>query len=117
MAVPAEDEPRHGDQGDGYVCGDESPGPRPPSLPRAAREYPSSVSLFAVVMLVAAVVLVGAVQFPGLVARVGTDARRSRRRSARKAKLRVVESRHDEEFVRAVERDLAALPTIDEHDR
>jgi hypothetical protein len=75
------------------------------------------VSIFAVVMLVAAVLLVAAVQFPGVVERVGADARRGRRRAARKAKLRVVDSGHDEEFVRAVERDLAALPTIDEHDR
>ena len=69
------------------------------------------------VMLVAAVLLVTAAQFPSVVARVGADARRGRRRAARKTKLRVVDSGHDEEFVRAVERDLAALPTIDEHDR
>jgi hypothetical protein len=72
------------------------------------------VSPFAVVLLVAAVVLVGAVQFPGLAARLSVDARRSRRRAKRKAALRVVGPGPDEDFVRAVERDLAALPTIDD---
>jgi hypothetical protein len=43
------------------------------------------------------------------------DARRSRARTRRKQKLRVVQP-DSEEFARAVERDLAALPTIDEHD-
>ena len=39
----------------------------------------------------------------------------SARASAEKANLRVVTSDH-EEFARSVERDLAALPTIDEQD-
>jgi hypothetical protein len=65
-------------------------------------------------MLVAALVLVAAVQFPSLTARLSPEARRARSRASRKAALRVVESDSDEEFVRAVERDLAALPTIDE---
>ena len=65
-------------------------------------------------MLVAAVVLVVAVQFPSLADRLSPDARRARSRASRKAALRVVESESDEEFVRAVERDLAALPTIDD---
>jgi hypothetical protein len=68
-------------------------------------------------MLVAAVALILASQWPRLSHRVPKPkpARRSRR-LRRKTKLRVVEPEHDQEFIRAVERDLAALPTIDEHD-
>jgi len=48
---------------------------------------------------------------------VGADARRGRVRARKKAKLRVVSpSEEEEEFARSVERDLAALPTIDERD-
>ena len=68
-------------------------------------------------MLVAAVVLMAAVHVPRLPGRLSLDARRSRQRAKRKAGLRVVDSDADDDFVRAVERDLAALPTIDEHDR
>lgn len=74
------------------------------------------MSPFAIVMLVAAVVLVAAVHMRRLPERLSPAARRGRQRSRRKEKLRVVESEPDEDFVRAVERDLAALPTIDERD-
>jgi hypothetical protein len=76
------------------------------------------VSVFAVVLLVAAVVLVAAAQWPALSRRFGVEARGERRRAKRKSKskLRVVEPSQDEDFVRAVERDLAALPTTDEQD-
>jgi hypothetical protein len=47
---------------------------------------------------------------------VGTDARRRRERSRRKASFRVVRS-EEEEFAASVERDLAELPTIEEKDR
>jgi hypothetical protein len=40
----------------------------------------------------------------------------SRRRARRKSRLRVVETDPDDDFARSVERDLAALPTIDEHE-
>ena len=43
------------------------------------------------------------------------SARLARRKRRSKANLRVVTSDH-EEFARSVERDLAALPTIDEQD-
>ena len=83
--------------------------------------YPScSVSVVAVVLLLAAVVLVVAAEWPRVGRRVGSDARRERERARRKKNLRVVEptSADDdsEEFARAVERDLASLPTIDERD-
>jgi hypothetical protein len=76
------------------------------------------VSVFAVVLLVAAVVLIVAAEWPRIAALTGADARRERARSRRKAKLHVVppEADESEEFARAVERDLAALPTTDERD-
>ena len=74
------------------------------------------MSPIAVVLLVAAVVLVGAVEWPRLSARLGVDRRRARERSRRKDRLRVVPSEPDDDFVRAVERDLAALPTIEDRD-
>jgi hypothetical protein len=72
------------------------------------------VSVFAIVLLTAAVVLVVAAQWPKLSSRVPRP--KERKRARRKRKLRVVEPDHDDDFVRAVERDLAALPTIDERD-
>ena len=72
------------------------------------------VSLFAVVLLAAAVLLVAAAQWPKLTVRAPSLKQRKRRR--RRSTLRVVDPEHDDEFVRAVERDLAALPTIDEQD-
>lgn len=65
-------------------------------------------------MLVAAVVLLGAAEWTR-VAKIG-EARAQRRRANRKSRLRVVENEPDDDFARSVERDLAALPTIDEHE-
>lgn len=75
----------------------------------------SAVSPIALVLLVAAVAIVAAAQWPRLSGRFGVDERRQRQRRRRKANLRVVHPDH-EEFARSVERDLASLPTIDEHD-
>jgi hypothetical protein len=72
------------------------------------------VSWFAIVLLVAAVVLLAAAEWTRL-ARIG-GARSDRKRARRKSRLRVVESDPDDDFARSVERDLAALPTIDEHE-
>jgi hypothetical protein len=72
------------------------------------------VSPFAIVLLVAAVVLLGAAEW-GRVAKLG-DARNQRKRARRKSQLRVVDTEPDDDFARSVERDLAALPTIDEHE-
>ncbi len=72
------------------------------------------MSPFAIVLLVAAVVLLCAAEW-GRVAKFG-DARDQRRRARRKSRLRVVDTEPDDDFARSVERDLAALPTIDEHE-
>jgi len=73
------------------------------------------VSPFAIVLLVAAVVLLGAAEW-GRLAKFGT-ARNERKRARRKSRLRVVDDTEpDDDFARSVERDLAALPTIDEHE-
>jgi hypothetical protein len=77
------------------------------------------MSLFAVVLLVAAVILVVATEWTRIQQRLGGDARRSRERARRKSEWRVVSSERSsdpDDFQRAVERDLAALPTIDERD-
>jgi hypothetical protein len=71
------------------------------------------------VLLVLAAALLVAVELPRLGRRFGADARRDRDRRKRKARLHVVESEDDEsdEFIRSVQRDLDALPTIEERDR
>jgi len=73
------------------------------------------MSVFAVVLLVAAAVLAGATVWPRVSAKFGSGARVRRDRARRKERLHVV-GPDSEEFARAVERDLAALPTIDERD-
>ena len=73
------------------------------------------MSLFAIVMLVAAAVLLAAAEWSRLAGL--REARSSRHRAQRKSRLRVVSGEADpDDFARSVERDLAALPTIDEHD-
>jgi hypothetical protein len=75
------------------------------------------MSAIAIVLLAAAIVIVAASEWPRVAGRFGRDEQRLRDRRRRKAKtnLRVVHPDH-EEFARSVERDLAALPTIDEQD-
>jgi hypothetical protein len=75
----------------------------------------SVVSLFAIVMLAAAVVLLVAAEW-SRVGRLG-EVRARRDRQRRRSRLRVVDDEGpDDDFARSVERDLASLPTIDEHD-
>ncbi len=77
------------------------------------------MSPFAVALLLAAAALVVAAEWARIGRLIGSDARRTRRRERRKRSLRVVATEHDtdpDDFQRAVERDLAALPTIDERD-
>jgi len=71
------------------------------------------------VVLVLAAALVVAVEWPRLGRRFGAEARRERDRNQRKAKLRVISSEdvESDEFIRSVQRDLDALPTIEERDR
>ena len=76
----------------------------------------AAMSPIAVILLAAAIAIVAACEWPRLGGRLGIPKRESRTAKRRsKANLRVVTSDH-EEFARSVERDLAALPTIDEQD-
>jgi hypothetical protein len=71
-----------------------------------------------IVALVLAAALIVAVEWPRLGRRIGADARRKRERQKRKARLRVVSpDEESEEFIRSVQSDLDALPTIEERDR
>ena len=72
------------------------------------------MSWFAIVLLASAVVLLVAAEWTRF-AKVGA-VRSDRKRARRKSRLRVVENDPDDDFARSVERDLAALPTIDEHE-
>ena len=68
-----------------------------------------------VLLILAAGVVIGA-EWSRVSTLVGTDARRQRERSKRKASFKVIRS-EEEEFAASVERDLADLPTIEERDR
>ena len=70
------------------------------------------------VLLVLAAALAVAVEKPRLERRFGAVGRRDRDRQKRKKQLRVVTPEDEsEEFIRSVQRDLDALPTIEERDR
>jgi hypothetical protein len=69
-----------------------------------------------IVLLIAAVVVVAGAEWSRVNGIVGSDARRRRERSKRKATFRVIRT-EEEEFAASVERDLAELPTIEEKDR
>ena len=66
-----------------------------------------------IVLLALGVLVVVAAEWPRVSGVVGADARRRRDRERRKAKLRVVTT-DDDDFVESVQRDLDALPTIEE---
>jgi len=68
------------------------------------------------VVLILAAALVVAVERPRLERLFGSRARKERER--RKAQFRVLTPDDEsDEFIRSVQRDLEALPTIEEHDR
>lgn len=70
------------------------------------------------VVLLLAVALVVAVEVPRLGSRLGAEARRERARARRKREWRVITPEEEsDEFIRSVQRDLEALPTIEERDR
>jgi hypothetical protein len=73
------------------------------------------MSIVAIVLLVAAVGLVGATEWPRLSRRAGLDTGVRRERKLRKSHLQIVKTDTDD-FAKAVERDLAALPTVDDRD-
>ena len=66
-------------------------------------------------LLAIGVGIVVASEWPRFERIAGSDARRQRDREKRKAKLKVVSS-DDDEFVRSVQADLEALPTIEERE-
>jgi hypothetical protein len=75
------------------------------------------MSVVWIALLACAVAVLVAAEWPRLDRWVGSEARRSRERSKRKQKLKVVRSEESlEEFAASVERDLSRLPTIDERD-
>jgi hypothetical protein len=70
------------------------------------------------VLLVLAALLAVAVERPRLERRFGSAARRDRDRQRRKKQFKVITpDDENEEFIRSVQRDLDALPTIEERDR
>jgi len=70
------------------------------------------------VLIVLAALLAVAVEKPRLDRRFGAAARRERDRQKRKKQFKVVTPDDEsEEFIRSVQRDLDALPTIEERDR
>jgi hypothetical protein len=75
------------------------------------------VGWIAIGLLVAAVLVVVAAEWPRVSERIGADAwaRRSKRR--RKEKLTLIRGDEaEDDFVKSVERDLADLPVLDEHE-
>jgi hypothetical protein len=69
-------------------------------------------------LLVLAALLAVAVERPRLERRFGAAARRDRERRRRKKQFKVITPEDEnEEFIRSVQRDLDALPTIEERDR
>jgi hypothetical protein len=77
--------------------------------------YSWRVSVIGIVLLAAAVLLLATAEWPRLSRRFRHESQSApRRRAGRPRHLRVVETDSDpEEFQRAVERDLANLPTYD----
>jgi len=72
------------------------------------------MSVIGLVLLVAAVVLLVYAEWPRIARRTTLDRRAQRPKPTRKRHLRVVDPESDpDEFQRAVERDLANLPTFD----
>jgi hypothetical protein len=74
------------------------------------------MSLIGVVLLIAAAALIIAAEWSRLGRRTRLDESSRRERKRRKSHLRVVDNETDD-FARAVERDLANLPTIDPREK
>ena len=70
------------------------------------------------VLIVLAALLAVAVEKPRLERRFGSVGRRDRARQRRKKQFKVITPDDEsDEFIRSVQRDLDALPTIEERDR
>jgi hypothetical protein len=75
------------------------------------------VGWIAIGLLAAAVLVLIGAEWPRLSERVGADAWAARSRKRRKEKLTLIHGDEaDDEFVKSVERDLADLPVLDEHE-
>jgi hypothetical protein len=71
----------------------------------------------AIGLLIAAVLVVIGAEWPRLSERIGADAWAARSRKRRKEKLILIQGEEeDDDFVKSVERDLADLPVLDEHE-
>ncbi len=68
-----------------------------------------------IALLAAAVVVLVAAEWPRLSEHAGGRARQKRARARQKAQMRLLQNESDE-FAASVQRDLEALPTIEEHD-
>jgi len=69
-----------------------------------------------IALLACAVAVLVAAEWPRLSSRTGLEARKRRDRARRKSQLKLLRTESDE-FAASVERDLAQLPTTQEHDR
>ena len=79
--------------------------------------YNEYVGWIAIGLLVAAVLVVVAAEWPRLSERIGADAWSARSRRRRKEKLTLIRGDEaEDDFVKSVERDLADLPVLDEHE-
>jgi hypothetical protein len=67
-----------------------------------------------IVLLALGVAVVVAAEWPRLARVLSPEARRARERERRKSELTVIVGGESDEFVRSVQADLDALPTIDE---
>jgi hypothetical protein len=77
------------------------------------------VGWIAIALLVATVLLVIGAEWPRLTERFGSPAWARRSRQRRKERLTLIQGddrAEDDEFVKSVERDLADLPVIEEHE-
>jgi hypothetical protein len=74
------------------------------------------VSWLWIALLACAVAVLVAAEWPRLASRNPLERRRRRERARRKSQLKVLRSESDE-FAASVQRDLANLPTTQEHDR
>jgi hypothetical protein len=81
-------------------------------------DYNGSVGWIAIGLLVATVLILLGAEWPRLSGRVGADAWAERSRRRRKEKLTLIrgDEAEDDDFKRSVERDLADLPVLDEHE-
>ena len=80
-----------------------------------ARGRIPAVSWLFIALLACAVAVLVAAEWPRLTVHAGTHAREKRARAKRKSQLKLLRTETDD-FAASVERDLAKLPTIEEHD-